>query len=236
MQIISEYKKQLSRIKRFIRRAEKRGYKFPENAIPKKPKNISEKSVNALKNITPEKLYKKATHESGIKGLEQRKHERKIAAKKGAETKKARRKYSEISGFSIAPEGDTGRPKEVTKTLDYVLEQIRTWTPQSGWSDWFSDQKRQDKNLLERMLQGAINTEGEIVVADRLSLNAEEVNRIVANILYGSGGGDYRSGQSGRDNINFDFARFSAIIIGRPLTTDESIALSDLFESNESYE
>ena len=77
------YSKQIKRIKQFIRRAEKRGYQFSDNVIPKKPKRITAGSVRKLASLTPEKLYKKAVYGgelSGgeiIKGTEGKKLERK---------------------------------------------------------------------------------------------------------------------------------------------------------------
>lgn len=59
----AEYRKERNRIKRFMRNAEKRGYNFDENALPPKPKTITQASVNRLKKLTPEKLYAKSTAE-----------------------------------------------------------------------------------------------------------------------------------------------------------------------------
>ena len=57
-----EYDKQVKRIKQFIRRAEKRGFIFPDNVIPNKPKRITKASVRKLSKITPKELYKKAEY------------------------------------------------------------------------------------------------------------------------------------------------------------------------------
>lgn len=87
----AEYDKQIRRIKRFIRSASKRGYDFPDYVVPKHPKVITEASIRKVKSITPEVLYKKATYIKNtgekITGLEGRKHERRQAAIKAAETK-----------------------------------------------------------------------------------------------------------------------------------------------------
>ena len=91
------YNKQLKRIKKFIARAEKRGYYFDDYKIPNTPKRVSKK---ALQNITETKatqLYKKAiaVDEQGeiFTGEERRKQERSLASKKGYERKK-NKKYS----------------------------------------------------------------------------------------------------------------------------------------------
>lgn len=89
-----EYNKQLRRIKQFIHRAEKRGYVFSDNIIPKKPKRITKASVRKLQKITPKELYKKAryggeaTYGEIVTGEEGRKAERKASAEKGAKTRK----------------------------------------------------------------------------------------------------------------------------------------------------
>lgn len=58
----NEYAKQLRRIKRFIKRAENRGFQFDESVIPKKPKRVTQASVRKLQRITPEKIYKKGVY------------------------------------------------------------------------------------------------------------------------------------------------------------------------------
>ena len=77
-QLNAEYNKELNRLKRFIRQARKKGFAFPDTAIPKPPKKITAKSVSRLQKITTESLYKKATYTipetgqvvSGLKGKE----------------------------------------------------------------------------------------------------------------------------------------------------------------------
>ena len=54
-----EYDKQVKRIKQFVRKAEKRGFIFPDNVIPSKPKRITKASVRKLAKITPKELYKR---------------------------------------------------------------------------------------------------------------------------------------------------------------------------------
>lgn len=93
-QTTKQYNKELRRIKQFIRRAEKRGYKFDDNIIPKKPKKITQGSVRKLKKIKPDYLYKKsvyggeATQGEIVTGLVGRKAERKLAGNRSAYTRK----------------------------------------------------------------------------------------------------------------------------------------------------
>lgn len=102
---LAEFKKQRRRIQQFKRRAEKRGYIFPENLIPEIPKTATKKDIEKLKKLTPEKLYKKIKLTVDIEtgellkqsGTERRKQERREAAKKGVETK--RRKQEEAYAY-----------------------------------------------------------------------------------------------------------------------------------------
>ena len=43
-----EYNKQVRRIKNFIKRAEKRGYEFNEDILPKTPKRITKQAIKRL--------------------------------------------------------------------------------------------------------------------------------------------------------------------------------------------
>lgn len=91
--LLNQYKAQIKRIKQFISRAEKRGYSF-DFSLPQTPGKVSKKDVNKLKNITPDFLYSKsvygglASFGEIVPGLEGRKLERSLAAKKATQTKK----------------------------------------------------------------------------------------------------------------------------------------------------
>lgn len=91
-----EYNKELARIKRFINRAQKRGFIFPENVIPNRPKKITSKSVSRLKKLNPDTLYRKATYVDTTtgelrRGEVGREIERSKTAKKAAETRRAKK-------------------------------------------------------------------------------------------------------------------------------------------------
>ena len=94
-----EYKKELRRIKQFIARASKRGFIWFNDPVPKEPKKITTKSVERLKRITPNTLYKKGNFvdkETGeiLSGIKGRKLEKKRAAEKAIEIRKAKQTKS----------------------------------------------------------------------------------------------------------------------------------------------
>lgn len=87
------FKKQVTRIKNFIRRATKRGYEFSDNVIPIMPKRVTKKSIEKIKNIKPKDLYSKASYldkSTGemVSGSIGRKIERNLSSQKAKETRK----------------------------------------------------------------------------------------------------------------------------------------------------
>jgi hypothetical protein len=88
------YSKQVRRIKQFISRAEKRGFHFNENVLPKRPNRITQASVRKLAKLTPDKLYEKAEYAGTLSygeivpSIEGLKLERSARANKAEETKK----------------------------------------------------------------------------------------------------------------------------------------------------
>lgn len=89
------YAKERNRLKSFVRRAEKRGYSFPDTLIPSIPKRKTEASIRKLKKLTKDVLYSKATYGGEatfgeiVSGKEGLNLERKLRANKASETRKA---------------------------------------------------------------------------------------------------------------------------------------------------
>lgn len=91
------YVKERNRVKSFVRRAEKRGYSFPESIVPSIPKRKTEASIRKLKKLTKEVLYSKASYGGEaafgeiVSGKEGLKLERQLRAKRSAETRKEKK-------------------------------------------------------------------------------------------------------------------------------------------------
>ncbi len=103
-QVINKaYAKERNRVKAFVRRAEKRGYSFPESIIPSIPKRKTEASIRKLKRLTKDVMYSKATYcgeytygeiVSGKEGLKLENHLRsKRASKTRREKKEAEERF-----------------------------------------------------------------------------------------------------------------------------------------------
>lgn len=178
------YARQEKRIKQFIRRAEKRGYHFTENVLPKKPKRITQASIRKLAKLTPEKLYKKAvyggeaTYGEIVKGTEGVKQERKFRAKKSAQTRK----------YRLAEQ-----TQETTSTDDFIphekLLEDRTFFDTAVISG-FKHHVRQFNEVASNLLLGWLNrlleTNDVHDVATMLNEGAENGNIITYQVVYSS--------------------------------------------------
>ena len=60
-QVELEYRKQRKRLQNAVYRARKKGYIFPDNIIPERPKKITKASVNRLSKITAAQIRNKGT-------------------------------------------------------------------------------------------------------------------------------------------------------------------------------
>jgi hypothetical protein len=91
------FKRELNRIKRFIRNARKRGYEFDDNVLPKQPKRVTRKKLEEIKNIKPSNLYDKAVYHDEISqeiftGQQGRRIERYRASLKAKKTREKNKK------------------------------------------------------------------------------------------------------------------------------------------------
>ena len=101
-------KQNLKRIRKFIKSAEKRGYKFSEEL----KKSLSSFTTQKLKSLTPKKLYKEAQYEvkslegetiDYLTGEQGREIERKLSAKKDARTRQYKKWQAEVeAGISLS--------------------------------------------------------------------------------------------------------------------------------------
>ena len=216
-----EWNRQVNRINNFIRNAQKRGFRFDDSLIPTKPKVITKKRLQEIKSITPQKLYREATYIdpfTGIimSGIERRTQERKIAARKAAETRKVRKaKKAQRAGpqldLPVEAESDEDLPLYTDLVLQQVEDMIDNWEPPSTWSEWFAETKRRDKNTLK-----------------------SAASDVYKRQLYDSGKNIRdKSGRIIVENMLVYINEFSAIIMGRPLTVEESAQYADWQESSE---
>lgn len=189
----AEYNRNVKRIKQFIRRAEKRGYVFPEIKLPKGKK---------IRELTPEKLYKKAvyggeaTFGEVVPAEEGLKAERSAISKKSAQTR-AEKKEAERRFFSGEQTGKSSPEylpiKEnitISNFIDGLIEKLQE--PSEEYY-YFSTRKgkqikhkdriaviRSDrKKYLLGLLYREINSIGKEGVANRLESKQDEISDLI---------------------------------------------------------
>lgn len=138
------FKRELYRIKRFIRNARKRGYEFDDNVLPKQPKRVTRKKLEEIKNIKPSNLYDKAVYHDEIsnetftgqegrrieryraslkaKATRQKNKEIKIKAKKIGETKEKKKTKPKNKKKQVTKDSDINKSSEYYPTVDVIDE------------------------------------------------------------------------------------------------------------------
>lgn len=124
----AEYIKQERRIKSFVRRATKRGFIFPENVIPERPKRITQKAIERLREMTAPSLYKEAQYvepSTGevVSGYQGRKSERRRAARKGRRKGKTY-KGTRYEQYGMPEEPTSPKPYLATETPDVYSDAV----------------------------------------------------------------------------------------------------------------
>lgn len=217
-----QYKKEIKRIKRFITRAEKRGYSFSFKE-PQLPKRIRKESVEKLKKITPEKLYASATYRGlysdfrELSGLEGRKRERSAAAKKGAETRKAEQKK---------------REQEKTPTFDFINE-IISMINELPNGRYVSYQVFLDFTPHKNFLISLINDRADIAsqyntfekYSNYLNDNKDRIRVLLDKIMH----------DSNESEIIASFNELAEILKGSPLSFEEAEMIEELNQYYESF-
>lgn len=175
------YNKELQRIKRFIKRAEKRGYQFEEGVVPKKPKKITPASVRRLKKITTDYLYGKAVYGGEatggeiVSGRRGRLEERNVAARK-------RRKNTSDSALREVAVEASFYDKVVISHWYGQLRQFSRGEAYNLLRSWMG-QLIEQKGLhdVATMLQTAIDNG--IILTWEQSYNEEATERYIGNLL-----------------------------------------------------
>lgn len=232
-----QYNQQVSRIKRFIKSAEARGYRFENKSklIPDKPKRITQASVKKLKKITPEKLYGKATYlsDSGkiISGTQGRKEERSISSKKAAKTIKL--KKLAIQQQKEIPSWEEQRRQQDKIQLERLQQdsEYRQLFTQGNIiynqiMDMINDIARDHKKAAEHLLgilQSEINTYGKEDVMRSIGQAPEEVLEIVDIVLR------YNPGDNRHDTAIKEFAM---LIKGTIPTAEELRQIQDAIDAD----
>lgn len=187
-QLIKEVRKERKRVQQTIRRMKKRGYIFDDFEIPQneytKKGNLSKKTLNKLKAITPEVLYESArwvNTETGeiLTGKERRKEERHERSQKSAQTRKKFNapSYSivdeillRLSGFpDYLMKGTKGvrglRPYPIAQYRELAIQLVKDRMAEEDIIDLSEEYSNKEPLIAERIMIIYQDSEGSLLVS-----------------------------------------------------------------------
>ena len=195
--IQQQYRKERRRIQNAMNRLEKQGYVLPEDLLPSMPKKVTQASINRLKKITSESIYKKSKKldfETGeiTPGIVARDKARSQRAKEAARRRSFKQEY-------VSPQFYTEPPQYTTfpSGADIIINNFRSDVigrfPESAgpilnrWLDGLLAQ--QDKEDVANMLETA--AANGVVIDYKVAYNTEALMGAIADFM------DYRETTTG---------------------------------------
>lgn len=184
-----QYKKERNRIQSAMRRLEKQGYVLPDDLLPSTPKKITQASINRLKKITTEAIYKKSVRldiETGeiTPGIVARDKARSQRAKEASRRRSFKQEY-------VSPQFYTEPPQYTTfpSGADIIISNFRSDVigrfPESAgpilnrWLDGLLAQ--QDKEDVANMLETA--AANGVVIDYKVAYNTEALMGAIADFM-----------------------------------------------------
>ena len=155
-----EYKKELERILRIVRKGEQEGYIFPEDVVPRIPKHVTKKQLEDIKRLRKEDLYQTATFVDRTTG-EIIEPKRQITTRKP--TAKSPRVSTTVSTDYI-PHPRIAKEKPEPLTAEERAK-IRSKAAKKAWQTRTSKMSKEEYNAfiqkqVERMQQGRAKKRG----------------------------------------------------------------------------
>lgn len=187
--IQQQYRKERRRIQNAMNRLEKQGYVLPEDLLPSMPKKVTQASINRLKKITSESIYKKSKKldfETGeiTPGIVARDKARSQRAKEAARRRAFKQEY-------VSPQVYTEPPQYTTfpSGADIIINNFRSDVigrfPESAgpilnrWLDGLLAQ--QDKEDVANMLETA--AANGVVIDYKVAYNTELLMGAIADFM-----------------------------------------------------
>lgn len=187
--IQQQYRKERRRIQNVMNRLEKQGYVLPEDLLPSMPKKVTQASINRLKKITSESIYKKSKKldfETGeiTPGIVARDKARSQRAKEAARRMAFKQEY-------VSPQVYTEPPQYTTfpSGADIIINNFRSDVigrfPESAgpilnrWLDGLLAQ--QDKEDVANMLETA--AANGVIIDYKVAYNTEALMGAIADFM-----------------------------------------------------
>lgn len=187
--IQQQYRKERRRIQNAMNRLEKQGYVLPEDLLPSMPKKVTQASINRLKKITSESIYKKSKKldfETGeiTPGIVARDKARSQRAKEAARRRAFKQEY-------VSPQVYTEPPQYTTfpSGADIIINNFRSDVigrfPESAGpilNRWLDDLlAQQDKEDVANMLETA--AANGVVIDYKVAYNTEALMGAIADFM-----------------------------------------------------
>ena len=227
-------RKQLKRIRQFISRAEKRGYRFPTGFR----ESLTELSTQKLKTFTPEKLYTQfATailEKTGevVAGIERRAEERSEAAIKAARTRIEGKFAKSIEGQLLQQQIDALAVEEYDEDPSiYDVEWARNNFISEGRVIYenilnlIESYPSRGSEELRKALNEEINTYGFDRVCASLALAPQQAIQAAQEIIY------YPTGGTTSAEAHRAFIKLGDIIKGTVRSEQDARSIGDVLDS-----
>lgn len=187
--IQQQYRKERRRIQNAMNRLEKQGYVLPEGLLPSMPKKITQASINRLKKITSESIYKKSKKldfETGeiTPGIVARDKARSQRAKKAARRRAFKQEYASPQVYT-EPTQYTTFPSGADIIINNFRSDVIGRFPESAgpilnrWLDGLLAQ--QDKEDVANMLETA--AANGVVIDYKVAYNTESLMGAIADFM-----------------------------------------------------
>ena len=187
--IQQQYRKERRRIQNAMNRLEKQGYVLPEDLLPSMPKKVTQASINRLKKITSESIYKKSKKldfETGeiTPGIVARDKARSQRAKEAARRRAFKQEYVSPQVYTEPPQYTTF-PSGADIIINNFSSDVIGRFPESAgpilnrWLDGLLAQ--QDKEDVANMLETAM-ADG-VVIDYKVAYNTEALMGAIADFM-----------------------------------------------------
>jgi hypothetical protein len=218
-----EYEKALKNLKRRIKAAEKRGFRFDKSELfpSEKPKRITKKRIESIKklNIYSQKGTTYLNDETGkvVTGKVGQALERKARAKKAAQTRKARKeqKQQEIQFPTEEYLPTYSAITSVENRLDEIIAE-NDW----GYLHYRSKQGENSaiklKEIFERTKQSYANVNALSDFEKYLEQNANVINEALNTVMYASS-------QEDEEDYNASYSKLAMIFNGGEIPSQQDM-------------
>lgn len=218
-----EYEKALKNLKRRIKAAEKRGFRFDKSELfpSEKPKRITKKRIESIKklNIYSQKGTTYLNDETGkvVTGKVGQALERKARAKKAAQTRKARKEQKQQE-IQFPTEGYLPTYSAITSVenrLDEIIAE-NDW----GYLHYRSKQGENSaiklKEIFERTKQSYANVNALSDFEKYLEQNANVINEALNTVMYASS-------QEDEEDYNASYSKLAMIFNGGEIPSQQDM-------------